>query len=152
MSRAFLTAIVATLAMGSFAPQLAAQDTTSATGRVRPDTSAYTGTGGVDTMQQPGRVGADTSMGGVTDSGSVLDSIQRTDTTRLKSNTNGIGPAPDTSGMNGRQSADSITPGETRNPGGTSTSGTSPGAAGATPPSSQPRQPTSPSSQSPSGP
>jgi hypothetical protein len=145
MSRAFLTAVVATLAVGAFAPRLAAQDTTSANGRVRPDTSGYTGAGGVDTTQRPGRVGADTGVGGVTDSGAVTDSSRKTDT-------NGLGPASDTSGMNGRRSADSVKPGETRSPSATSTSGMSSDSTGVARPSTRPGQSTSPSSQSPSGP
>lgn len=150
MSKAFFTAAVAALSLGTFAPRLAAQDTTSATGRVRPDTSGYTGAGGVDTTQRPGRVGADTGM--ATDSGGVLDSIRRTDTTRIKGDTNRTRPASDTSGMKGRHSTDSLKPGETRSPKGTSTSGTSSDTTDMSQPSTQPGQSTSPSSQSPSGP
>ena len=63
MSKAHLTAVAAALALGAFAPRLAAQDT-SAAGVARPDTSGYTGAGGVDTSARPGRVGAtDTAAG-----------------------------------------------------------------------------------------
>jgi hypothetical protein len=62
MSRGQLTAVVAALAMGAFAPRLMAQDT-SATRETRPDTSGYNGTAGIDTAAQPGRVGALDSTG-----------------------------------------------------------------------------------------
>jgi hypothetical protein len=70
MSKAHLTALATALALGAFAPRLAAQDTSSA-GGARPDTSGYTGAGGVDTSARPGRVGAMDTAGaaaGVTDS------------------------------------------------------------------------------------
>jgi hypothetical protein len=55
MSRGQLTALIAALALGAFAPRLAAQDTAAA-GRARPDTSGYSGAAGVDTSAQPGIV------------------------------------------------------------------------------------------------
>jgi hypothetical protein len=61
MSRAQLTALLAALTLGTVASHLAAQDTSSA-GQARPDTSGYTGMGGVDTSASPSGVGAtDTS-------------------------------------------------------------------------------------------
>jgi hypothetical protein len=56
MPKAHLTALVAALALGAMAPRLAAQDTASA-GQARPDTSGYTGAGGVDTSARPGGAG-----------------------------------------------------------------------------------------------
>ena len=102
MSRAFLTAVVATLALGSFTPRLAAQDTTSARGQVRPDTSGYTGAGGVDTTAQPERVGASDTIraGGADTSGLTGDSTGVTDT----------------SGMRGRRTTDSTKAGQTTSP------------------------------------
>jgi len=65
MSRGQWTAFMAAVAVGAFAPRLAAQDT-SATRETRPDTSGYNGTAGVDTTAPPGRVGAiDTSAAGM---------------------------------------------------------------------------------------
>ena len=102
MSRAFLTAVVATLALGSFTPRLAAQDTTSARGQVRPDTSGYTGAGGVDTTAQPERVGASDTIraGGADTSGLTGDSTGVTDT----------------SGMRGPRTTDSTKAGQTTSP------------------------------------
>jgi hypothetical protein len=57
MSRGQRTAVITALAIGAFAPRLAAQDTSTG-GQARPDTSGYNGTAGVDTSAQPGRVGA----------------------------------------------------------------------------------------------
>ena len=57
MPKAHLTALVAALALGTVAPRLAAQDTSSAA-QGRPDTSGYTAGGGVDTSAGPGRAGA----------------------------------------------------------------------------------------------
>jgi hypothetical protein len=57
MPKAHLTALVAALALGTVAPRLAAQDTSSAA-QARPDTSGYTAGGGVDTSAGPGRAGA----------------------------------------------------------------------------------------------
>ena len=82
MSRAHLTALVATLAMGTMAPRLAAQDTSSATGQAQPDTSAYTGAGGVDTSARPGRVGADPMGGAAADTGAMRDTAA-SDSTRV---------------------------------------------------------------------
>ncbi len=62
MSRAHLTALMTALAVGAFAPRLAAQDT-STTRETRPDTSGYNGTAGIDTTAQPERVGALDSSG-----------------------------------------------------------------------------------------
>jgi hypothetical protein len=76
MSRAHLTALVATLFVGAVAPRLAAQDTSSTTRRARPDTSAYTGAGGIDTSASPGRVGAmDTLRGGAADTAGLPPSV-----------------------------------------------------------------------------
>ena len=92
MSRAHLTALVAALAVGAVAPRLAAQDTSAARPSA-PDTSAYTGAGGVDTSAAPMRVEA-------------------TDTIRLGGAADTSG-ASDTSGMSGRHPADPTLPGDT---------------------------------------
>lgn len=92
MPRGHLTAIMVALALGTSAPRLAAQDT-SAGGRARPDTSGYSGTGGVDTSGQPGRVGA-------------IDTTGAVDSLRTGSDSMAVpGPGPgagDSSGMQGR--------------------------------------------------
>jgi hypothetical protein len=54
MPKAHLTALIAALALGTVAPRVAAQDTSSA-GQARPDTSGYTGGGGVDTSASAGQ-------------------------------------------------------------------------------------------------
>ena len=100
MSKALLTALVATLAAGSFAPRLAAQDTTSANRRIHADTSGYTGAGGVDTTERPGRVGATDTLRLGADSGLVGDSAA----------------VDDTSGMPGRRADDSTKAGQTDSP------------------------------------
>jgi hypothetical protein len=98
MKRAHLTALVATLAMGTVAvPRLAAQDTSATAGQARRDTSGYTGAGGVDTSR------ADTS--GAADTGKrrqppppLRDAPGRVD---AKDTAGALG-ATDTSGMKGR--------------------------------------------------
>jgi hypothetical protein len=131
MSRAHLTALVATLALGAVAPRLAAQDTSSAAGQARPDTSAYTGAGGVDTSARPGRVGAtDTTMGDSAASDSTRVGQQapikpRSRKARLRpgadtmsapgrADTGALGPT-DSSGMRGRH-PDSTKVGDTTSP------------------------------------
>ena len=139
MSRAFLTAVVTTLALGSFTPRLAAQDTTSATGRARPDTSGYTGVGGVDTTQRPGRVGvADTTVGGVTDTNRIKGDSIRGDSSRARQ-------PSDSSGMNGRRAADSAKTQATQPTSGATSPqpGMSSDSAGAAQPTSKPGQSTS---------
>jgi hypothetical protein len=66
MPKARFTALVAALTLGTLAPRLAAQDTSSAA-PARPDTSAYTGAGGVDTSARPGRIGAIDTAAATTD-------------------------------------------------------------------------------------
>ena len=105
MSKAQLTVLVAALAMGVFAPRLAAQDT-STTRETRPDTSGYNGTAGVDTTAQPGRVGA----GALDSSGVGLDTMRR-----QGADTMANPGRSDTSGMQGRhpsatQPGDSMSP------------------------------------------
>ena len=67
MPKAHLTALVAALALATVAPRLAAQDS-SAAGQARPDTSGYTGAGGVDTSVSPSIVGATDTAGTTADS------------------------------------------------------------------------------------
>ena len=128
MPRAFLTAIVATLALGSFAPRLAAQDTTSATGQARPDTSGYTGAGGVDTTMRPGRVGATDTIRLGGDSALTGDSVT------------GGGAGIDTRGATAAPS-----PLDTTTSADPSRTGTISDSAGVLPPTTRPRQGTSPS-------
>jgi hypothetical protein len=124
MSRVHLTALVAALAVGTVAPRLAAQDTSSAAGGSRRDTSAYTGAGGIDTSARPGRVGADTISGGAADTagltGAARDSTKvgqqtprqsSTEERRLRPSKNKSGAAgQDTSSAPGRADADSTGP------------------------------------------
>jgi hypothetical protein len=100
MSRGQLTALMAALAVGAFAPRLAAQDT-SATRETRPDTSGYNGTAGVDTTAQPGRVGAMDSSGVGRDS---MRSGADTIAIPGRADRDSTGPlgASDSSGMRGR--------------------------------------------------
>ena len=100
MSRAFLTAVAAALALGSMASPAGAQDTTSATGQVRSDTSGYTGAAGVDTAGRPGRISA-------------------TDTIRLGvDSSRGAAGVLDTSGMPGRRPDDTTQAGQATSPSG----------------------------------
>jgi hypothetical protein len=100
MSKAQLTAALAAMALCLAAPRLAAQDTSSTT-RIRPDTSGYTGVGGVDTSGQPGQVAPSDTAGG------AMDTLNtgRADST-----------AGDT-GMNGRHPRHTA-PGDSTNPSG----------------------------------
>src|SRR5215207_1121697 len=95
MSRAHLTALATALALGAFAPRLAAQDTSSA-GLAQPDTAGYTGAGGVDTSASRGRFGDSTGAA--------------TDTIRL-----GGDSTSDTTGMSGRH-PERTKPGSTESP------------------------------------
>jgi hypothetical protein len=138
MSKALLTALVATLTLGSLAPRLAAQDTTSATGQIRPDTSGYTGAGGVDTVPRPGgvaatdtiRLGADSSLigggAGVSDSGGIPGSIGiPSDSGTGMSDSSGTArpsPSPSTSPSGATSPSSTTSPGSTTNP----STGTSP--------------------------
>ena len=74
MSRGQLTAVITSLAIGVVAPRLAAQDTSTA-GQVRPDTSGYNGTAGVDTSAQPGRVGVMDTTGAAGRTGTGADTM-----------------------------------------------------------------------------
>jgi hypothetical protein len=118
MSRALLTALAAALAFGAFAPRLTAQDTSSTT-QTRPDTSGYTGAGGVDTSARPGRVGAtDTAGGGAADT--TYTPRLRPDTSSAAGGAGADSTTPgagDTTGMQGRHAPDSTTPGATTSPG-----------------------------------
>jgi hypothetical protein len=110
MSRGQLTAIIAALALGAVAPQLAAQDT-SAAGRSRRDTSGYSGAAGVDTSARPARVGA------IDSTGAGLDSTRTSGTVapgRADADSTGPLGASDTSGMGGRH-PDSTKAGDTAN-------------------------------------
>jgi hypothetical protein len=133
MSKAHLTALAAALAIGAFAPRVAAQDTSSA-GVARPDTSAYTVGAGVDTSARPGRVGATDTTGA--DSAGLKADTNATGAPRVGADTTapgGIGAdttlpasAGDTSGMSGQYPA-KPQPGSTASPSGTtSPTGTSP--------------------------
>jgi hypothetical protein len=97
MSRGQLTALMAALAVGAFAPRLAAQDT-SATRETRPDTSGYNGTAGIDTTAQPGRVGA------LDSSGIGLDSIRSGADTMARP---GTGATPDSTLLDSTSTSDS---------------------------------------------
>lgn len=136
MSKAHLTALAAALAIGAFAPRLAAQDTSSA-GMARPDTSGYTGAGGVDTSATPGRVGATDTIrvGGGDSAAAGADTLGLPGDTVTDST--GAPAASDTSGMTGRRPTPTK-PGSTESPTGTTSPATSPSS-------------TSPSGTSPSG-
>jgi hypothetical protein len=142
MSRAQLTALVTALAVGAFAPRLAAQDT-STTRETRPDTSGYNGTAGIDTTAQPGRVGASDS------SGVGLDSMRRGADTMAapgRSDRDTTGPlgASDSSGMGGRH-PNMTMPGDSTSPtdsGSTSGSRSTSDSAGVSQPTKQPGQST----------
>jgi hypothetical protein len=116
MSRSHLTALAAALALGVFAPRLTAQDTSSAT-QARPDTSGYTGAGGVDTSARPGSVGAiDTAFGGAVDSFTPRPGADPSGAAG-GAVTDSMAPAGgDTSAMQGRHATDSTTPGSTASP------------------------------------
>jgi hypothetical protein len=123
MKRAHLTALAATLAMAAVAaPRLAAQDTSAAGDRARPDTSGYTGAGGVDTTAADsggaGRAAAADSMGGGADTGTrrrppqpLRDAPGHVDA----ADTTGALGASDTSGMKGRH-PDKVHVGDTNHP------------------------------------
>ena len=89
MSKAQLTAALAAMALCLAAPRLAAQDTSSTT-RIRPDTSGYTGVGGVDTSGQPGQVAPSDTAGG------AMDTLNtgRADSTAADTGMNGRHPRP----------------------------------------------------------
>jgi len=137
MSRAQLTALMTALAVGAFAPRLAAQDT-STTRETRPDTSGYNGTAGVDTTAQPGRVGPmDSSRVGGADTMGVPGRADRDSTGPLG--------ASDSSGMRGRH-PNMTMPGDSTSPTDSSSMSDSTSAsdsAGVSQPSKQPGQSTS---------
>jgi hypothetical protein len=124
MSRVQLTALLAALTLGTVAPRLAAQDTSSA-GQVPRDTSGYSGGAGVDTSANPGRFGMTDSTGADSAGGStrterptspgapspLRDPPGRVDAT----DTAGALGATDTSGMRGRH-PDTTYPGNTSSP------------------------------------
>lgn len=148
MSKAHLTALAATLVFGAFAPRLAAQDTSSA-GVARPDTSGYTGAGGVDTSA--GRFG-DTTGAAVTDTSALqADSLGTSDTSGMG------GRRPDTTNPGSTVSPGASPSGGSTSPSGSSTepSGTAAPSGSSTSPSgsstSPPESSTSPSSTSPAG-
>ncbi len=133
MSKGHFTALAAALALGAFAPRLAAQDSSTA-GVTRPDTSGYTGAGGVDTSTGPGRVGVGDS--GITDTSSLRKSgDSSTYAPASGAVRDSIAPmGGDTSGMGG-QPADTATTGATPTPGGATTPGTTSNPGGGTNPS-----------------
>ena len=123
MSRSHFTALAAALALGAFAPRLMAQDTSS-TSPTRPDTSGYTaGAGGVDTSARPGQVGATDTTGTVDTSsirltpGAAGAGVDTSSAAAGGAIGDSIAPVGgDTSGVQGRHSADSTSPGSTASP------------------------------------
>ena len=116
MSRGQLTAVITALALGAIAPRLAAQDT-AGVGHA-PDTSGYTGTGGIDTSAQPGRVGA-------------IDTGAATDTLRSGLDTMGLPGATNREDSTGTLDSASVSqpskqPGQSPSRTGDSASATSP--------------------------
>jgi hypothetical protein len=81
MSRALLTALLAALTLGTVAPHLAAQDTSSA-GQARRDTSGYSGGAGVDTSGQPGGFGMTDTV--AADSAGTAGAVGVTDTSGMR--------------------------------------------------------------------
>lgn len=106
MPKAHIMTLMATLAVGAFAPRLAAQDTSSVTQQPQPDTSAYTGATGVDTSARPGRVEAadtfagaamDTLRGGMDTLSGRMDTLGRAGMDTLGGQMDTLGrPASDT--------------------------------------------------------
>jgi hypothetical protein len=148
MSRAQLTALLAALTLGTVAPRLAAQDTSSA-GQVRRDTSGYSTGAGVDTSANPSRFGATDSMGAdsARDSNRIHPSspgtppLLRDAPGRVDAaDTTGALGATDTSGMRGRH-PDATLPGDTSSAKPPSAAGDS--GAAATRPTGQSISPTS---------
>src|SRR5712671_4881437 len=81
MSRALLTALLAALTLGTVAPHLAGQDTSSA-GQARRDTSGYSGGTGVDTSGQPGGFGMTDTV--AADSAGTAGAVGVTDTSGMR--------------------------------------------------------------------
>jgi hypothetical protein len=107
MSRAQLTALLAALTLGTVAPRLAAQDTSSA-GQAGRDTSGYSGAAGVDTSITADSA-RDSTSGGI--SPSLRDAPGRVDA----ADSAGTLGAPDTSAMPGGH-PDTTNPGYTSTP------------------------------------